>query len=216
MDIGYKLIRSEILHLDGISSCHINAFPNAIFSKLGPKFLKKMFSWYFESENRLLFHIEHDGHCIGYFGLLINNGKLKMGSTSSIIQYTFSQIITQILLNPRILLHYSFLQNFKLIVRNIKLKMFSSKKNEIIINDNNTDYFPKLGLIVIGLRKEYQGKGVGTYLLKSIDQIAHDLKVKSIYLTVSKSNINAIKSYVNNGYNAKPIRESIYMEKYIL
>ena len=52
----------------------------------------------------------------------------------------------------------------------------------------------------IDICNEYQGKGFGTKLIKTLAQYLKDNKVKGLCLSVSKENPNAYKFYLRNGF----------------
>ena len=57
-----KLEISNMNNLEGLAKCHQESFPNALSTKLGDRFIKKMLSWYILDERGLLFHIKHRDH----------------------------------------------------------------------------------------------------------------------------------------------------------
>ncbi len=52
----------------------------------------------------------------------------------------------------------------------------------------------------IYIRKNYQGKGLGKYLINKAEEIARKKKKKSIWLGVWEKNVNAIKFYEKQGF----------------
>ncbi len=65
------------------------------------------------------------------------------------------------------------------------------------------------------LAPEYIGKGYGTHLLKSIEEIIINEKIESLILCVNQLNFNAIKFYKKNGFKIiKEDNEDYIMEKY--
>ncbi len=55
-------------------------------------------------------------------------------------------------------------------------------------------------LDVISVRKEYQGKGIGSLLMKNVFEIAKNLGKKFVYLFVSAENRKAIRFYTKLGF----------------
>ena len=75
-----------------------------------------------------------------------------------------------------------------------------------------------MGLIVIGLKKENQGMGIGSILLKEFELRAmNNNDIEKIILSVKPENINAIKAYSNNGWKIiKTTKESVQFAKFTL
>ena len=55
-------------------------------------------------------------------------------------------------------------------------------------------------LDMISVRKEYQGKGIGSLLMKNIFEVVKNLGKKFVYLFVSAENRKAIKFYTKFGF----------------
>ena len=52
-----KLQESQLSDLSEIVDCHKDAFPAALSTKQGSRFISKMMEWYINSERGVLFHI---------------------------------------------------------------------------------------------------------------------------------------------------------------
>ena len=66
--------------------------------------------------------------------------------------------------------------------------------------------------LVIGIKKDYQGRGIGKQLLKAIDVWAHEKKITRLELTVAKENQLARAVYEKSGYIEEGIRKkSLYI-----
>ena len=197
-----SLINSQKSDLGKIAVCHKSAFPDSLSSKMGINYLKKMIEWYISDDTRLLFHIEENGKCIGYCGGMINDGTQATGSASGMIQYSFNDAIKSLLVRPWLLFDKELISKFSLVQKNIKMRM---KKKEALSNKNNEKNNsktsePSLGLVVIGVSKEYRGKGYGSLLLNEFEKRAKEKKFTIMHLTVRNDNHSAIKSYERNGW----------------
>ncbi len=62
----------------------------------------------------------------------------------------------------------------------------------------------------IGIRKEYQGKGLGKYLLSSIMTEKIQTGARNFFLEVRMSNVSAIKLYESMGYKYLSVRKNYY------
>jgi GNAT superfamily N-acetyltransferase len=177
------------------------AFPDSYSSKLGQKYCIKMFEWYIESNNGILFHsVDEKGVYTGYCGALLNDGKLNAGSSSSIMQYSFAQGIKSLCLRPWLLFHSEVKANYKLIKKNILVKLGLKKHTRTPVSKKKMSFNPHMGLVVIGVRAKMQGKGIGGKLLKELEKRTNDLGFKKMRLTVEEDNKSAIKAYIKNGW----------------
>ena len=196
------IINSKISDLEKIAVCHISAFPDSLSSKMGHRYLMKMIEWYLSDEKRFLFHIEENGKCAGYCGGMIHDGTQTSGSASGMIQYSFNEAIMSILLRPWLLFHKEIISKYSLITKNIK-KRFKNKKNIIVFDQRKKASViiePSVGLVVIGVSGEFQGKGYGSLLLQEFENRAKEMNYKLINLTVRNDNTQAIKAYERNGW----------------
>ena len=195
------LATSKIIDLKNIATCHRLAFPDSYASKLGEKYCMKMFEWYIESNNGLLFHLLNEkGICTGYCGSIMNDGKLDAGSSSSIMQYSFRQGIKSLCFRPWLLFNSEVISNYKLIQKNILVRLGVKKHARTQENKQQLSEDPHMGLVVIGVRSDMQGNGIGGKLLKELEKRTNDLGFKKMRLTVEEDNKSAIKAYIKNGW----------------
>ena len=208
-------ITSKSKDLINIVKCHKSVFPDALSSKLGPLFILKMYEWYITSDRGILFHIENeDNEIIGYCGGIITKHKGQHGAVTSISQYSFNTFVISYLIRPWLLFHPEMLKKISSIKKNILLKLDLNKQIEKI---NKEDFIPFMGLVVIGLTKDNQGKGIGSTLLNEFEKRAkNNIDIKKISLSVKPENLNAIKAYSKNGWETgKQTKTSIQMYKLI-
>lgn len=187
--------------LDAIVKCHKKAFPDALSTKLGNKFCSRMLSWYIESDRGLMFHLEKEGEILGYVGGIKIQSPGLPGSATSITQHSFKAFIWAFILRPWLFFHPENLKRVSFIWRNIRLKLGSGVKSS---NESKPDisqnFTPSLGLVVIGLSPEHQGKGFGSVLLREFEERALKEGLKRINLSVKSSNYQAIAAYRKNGW----------------
>ncbi len=184
-----------------MAKCHQTSFPESLSSKLGTRYCMKMLSWYIEDLRGEIFHLEENGHVIGYCGGILSREPGKHGSATSVTQYTFKTLLASFLLRPWLIFHPEISKRLPFIWRNIKLKLKISKPVHQSINYSDVNEFiPSMGLVVIGVSPEYQGKGYGTILLKEFERRASEKGFKQINLSVKKDNAQAIAAYRKNGW----------------
>tara|TARA_B100001059_G_scaffold236765_1_gene290053 strand:+ start:6178 stop:6816 length:639 start_codon:yes stop_codon:yes gene_type:complete len=207
-------VNTSIENLKNIVDCHKNAFPDALSSKLGDRFISKMMEWYIISDRGILFHLENeDNELIGFCGGIITKKEGLHGAVSSITQYSFYAFLRSYLMRPWLIFHPLNLKKISYIKKNILLKLgFSKLEKKMQIND----FYPFVGLVVICIKKEMQGFGYGSLLLKEFERKANEINdVKKIILSVKVNNINAIKSYQKNDWKVdEKSDESIQMFKF--
>lgn len=192
---------TKMSDLDALARCHKKAFPDALSTKLGHNFCSRMLSWYIESDRGIIFHLEQDGEILGYVGGI----KIKVpglpGSATSITQYSFKAFIWAFILRPWLIFHSESLKRISFIWRSIKLKLGSEVKNSTEKKpDISQNFTPSMGLVVIGVSPEYQGKGFGSVLLREFEERARKEGFNKINLSVKRSNFQAITAYKKNGW----------------
>lgn len=208
-------ITTKSKDLINIVKCHKSAFPNALSSKMGTPFILKMMEWYLTSDRGILFHIENkNNEIIGYCGGIITKQKNLHGAVTSISQYAFNTFVISYLIRPWLIFHPENFKKITSIKKNILIKFGLYKTLETI---NKEEFIPFMGLVSIGLKKENQGKGIGSILLTEFEKRAkNDNEIKRISLSVKLQNTNAIKAYSKNGWETgKKTGTSIQMYKLI-
>lgn len=193
---------TQLSDLSKVALCHRQAFPNALSAQMGNEFVRKMLEWYVVSERGILIHINDDtGTTVGYLGAIITKEPGLMGSVSSISQYAFSTFVKSYFLKPWLFFHKENLKKFPYAFKNILIRMGIKSTLKTIPQYDLTSFKPFLGLVVIGVRKEDQGKGFGSLLLSEFEKLAKNTPgIQRIQLSVKSENIKAIKAYVRNGW----------------
>ena len=116
------------------------------------------------------------------------------------------------------------------------IKQVISKSNDIIfVADDNGDLVGYIGAyggefkrnshsiyIVIGIRYEYTGKGIGTSLFVKLDEWAGKHKIHRLELTAISNNLSAIALYKKMGFEIEGIKkhslcvDSSYVDEYYM
>jgi GNAT superfamily N-acetyltransferase len=184
-----------------VADCHMAAFPGSISARLGRSYCSRMLSWYIESERGLLFHIIEGGKVLGYCGGIINRNPGLHGSATSMTQHTFNSLLFNLLLRPWLILHPDIRSKYPLIAKNIRLRFTknAAKNLEPPLTDNKA-FIPSIGLVVIGVLPNYQGKGLGSLLLREFESRALKEGFRKVHLSVRKDNYQAITAYKRNGW----------------
>ena len=168
-----KCIDSQLSDLDLIVRSQMSAFPESLSTMLGKSFTKKMLSWYIESERGIMFHVEDRGSIAGFVGGIMTREPGIPGAATSITQHSFNAFVLAFLLRPWLIFHSENLKRFSFIRRNIKLKLrLKGSMRSSPANKTVNSFIPFMGLVVIGVSPEHQGKGYGSILLKEFEKRA--------------------------------------------
>jgi ribosomal protein S18 acetylase RimI-like enzyme len=188
-----------------VADCHREAFPESFSTKLGQAYLIKNYEWYLISNRRFLIKASIGGKVVGFVGGMLIDKSSTMGSTSSVMQYTFKQALVGLMIHPWLIFNVEVRKNIVLIARNIARKVGLSGKprGTHAVVSNPLDVVPSLGLVVIGNTPLYRGKGVGAKLLARFEVEANRIEVNQMHLSVRKKNLNAIKAYTRGGWLIK-------------
>ena len=194
-------IQTGISDLLSLADCHMAAFPKSLSARLGRSYCAKMLSWYIESDRGILFHITEGDKVLGYCGGIINRIPGQHGSATSMTQHTFRSLVFNLMIRPWLIFHPEIRANVPLIIKNIRLR-FSGRKSKRSTTPpaQNKEFIPSMGLVVIGVSPEYQGKGYGSLLLREFEARARKEGFRKIHLSVHKDNHQAIKAYERNGW----------------
>jgi GNAT superfamily N-acetyltransferase len=196
-------LKTKILdhsNLKEVSKCHISSFPKSLSSMLGEKYTEKYLEWFLVSDERFLIGVEVDDKIVGYVG-----GCLGTGSTSQMIQYSFSELLLNLFFKPWLFFHDKIISNIPLIMRNIKLKVLY-----MVFQRNIADSFsklPSMGLVIIGVHKNFQNKNLGKLLLHQFDKECIKRGCGKAHLTVKSINKIAINFYKRNGWKVSQENE---------
>ena len=196
-----KIVDSSHKDLQAIANCHRSAFPESLSSKLGLSYCRKMLSFYLENERGILFHLEEGGVVFGYCGGIRNRIPGQHGSATSMTQHTFRSLVLNLMFRPWLIFHHEILANFPLIIKNIKLRFYTTNRSKSQPQPSSIkEFIPSMGLVVIGVSPKHQGKGYGSLLLKDFEERASKEEFTRIHLSVNKNNSQAIAAYKKNGW----------------
>jgi GNAT superfamily N-acetyltransferase len=194
-------VDSKSSDLDKIARIHVKTFGDSLSSRLGFKYCRKMISWYLEDERGELFHLVESGEILGYCGGLSITVPGKHGSATSVTQFSFKELITSFFLRPWLIFHPEIRKRLPFIWKNLKLRLGLSSMNDLAkTTDVVKPFIPSMGLVVIGVLPEYQGKGYGSVILKEFERRANEKGFRRINLSVRKDNRQAIAAYMKNGW----------------
>jgi GNAT superfamily N-acetyltransferase len=200
-----KLLKSQLSDLPEIVDCHKDAFPDSLSTKQGSPFISKMMEWYISSDRGVLYHVvDIEGEIAGYCGGIITRKPGLLGAVSSISQYAFKDFLTSYLRRPWLFFHVENLKKTPYIVKNMLIKFGLKKKVNLVSAKEKAEFQPFMGLVVIGVKNKYHGKGYGSFLLQEFERLAkEDEGINRIQLSVKVSNSKAKKLYISNDWEIK-------------
>lgn len=211
-----NVITSEARSLLEISKCHQSAFPDSLSSRLGFKFLKKMFSWYLYDPRGILFHIEKEGKVIGYCGGVKVLDHTQHGASTSITQYSFNEFVFSFLLRPWLLFHSENRKRYGFILKNLLSKFGIKPTPKPMSTQEREELYPRFGLVVIGVNANSQNQGIGGILLREFEERAKKENIKILTLSVKDNNLQAINAYKKSGWiEQSKISDALIMIKKI-
>ena len=202
------LVEAKQEDLKAIAACHLAAFPDSFASKLGPAYLEKMYGWYLANPYTFLYYLSVDGTLSGYFGGLLVGGSVRVGSASGMTQFSFNAAIKALLVRPWLLFHPELLSRLKFILKNFRMKFLGMP------NRKSREVEKQAGLVVIAIDPGYQGRGYGSRLLQKFEEVCAQRGFVNLYLSVKKTNHQAIGSYSKNGWVTTEVKgNTVVMRK---
>lgn len=213
-----RIVTPVLNDLPRLAQCHRLAFPNALSSAMGERYVEKMLEWYLLDERAFIFLLEEDNRCVGYCGGLKFDGTSRVGSASSMIQHSYWAAVKTMLSRPWLFAHREFLPKYGLAWRNVKRRI----RRKIGIEESaqrQPEQLPEphAGLIVIGVDPAMQGRGYGSMMLREFEKISIQLGFKRMMLTVRTGNLKAIRSYQRNEWITTRVEgSSTTMEKMLI
>jgi ribosomal protein S18 acetylase RimI-like enzyme len=186
------------LQINIVALCHLKCFPTSFASKLGLVYVSKSFEWFLKDENnRFLLHLECDAKIVGYCAGFRSSYPGE-GSTSGMLQYAMPEAIKGIIRKPYLLFHPELIKRYPLIFKNIRRRIFKTKKNIPVINQNCNE--SKIGLVVIGVLPEYRGKGCFELLMQRFEEECKKRNADKMILSVKAANARAVAAYKKVGW----------------
>ncbi len=194
-----------------IAECYMRCFPASLSTRLGKKYLAKSLSWFFSADNRFMIHIAENDRIIGFCG---GHAAVKVGdgSSSGMLQYAFNEAVISLLRKPLLLFHQEVRRYYPFIWKNILQKILRRKYS----SSGTSTFHPVVGLVVIGVDPNHQGKGLSKLLLKEFEKAAMRFKRNELILSVRKNNAQAINAYkASNWQISKEDKENFIMQKHL-
>ena len=138
-------------------------FPKIIKFYARREYTEKYLEWFLVSDERFLIGIEVDDKIVGV------GGCLGTGSTSQMIQYSFSELLLSLFFKPWLFFHDKIINNISLIIKKYQAKIVTHGFPKEIYLSRSLNYL-SMGLVIIGVHKNFQNKNLGKFLLHQFDK----------------------------------------------
>ena len=171
--------------IDELAELFVVTNPNALISIFGKKFVIDFINNFYQSSDSSIYIYVHENKIVGYVFYLNNINKLKNVKSNN------AKLIAALLKKPQIILKV----------------LKSVNKNKFRKNFNNKTGY----LMYLGIRKEFQGSGLGQDLVNNSikflpDKVMHvvtDTKLRKVESFFQKCKFNTIYSVENSFYLMK-------------
>lgn len=205
-----EIINAKQEDIERIARCHCLAFPNSLSSALGINYVSVMLNWYLSDKNAFLFCLQQNEQVLGYCGGMVKT-VWGVGSASSMAQFSFDAGVKVFLRKPWLVFHSEMRAKYPFLIKNIINRFFRKDK---LKGDASVVFEPYIGLVVIGVDPQYQGKGYGSQLLQEFEKVTLNKGLRRMVLSVLTNNSQAIASYTRNGWVVTKVDgKSTSMEK---
>ena len=202
-----QLRDAQFKDLKALAYCHMAAFPASLTTAMGYQYTKKTLEWYIYEPDAILVMAEDDcGKALGYAGGLLVTAKTKQGSTTAMSQFAFKDALLAICIRPWLVFHPQVKRHYPYIRYFIKRQLKNYFRNKKVPPNRpqmqtSTIIRNTMGLVGIGILPEFQGRGVGSSLLKAFESRSRAIGAECMDLSVEPENNKAIRSYERNGWN---------------
>jgi len=194
--------------LNALTDLHCQAFPESRSTRLGKRYMRKMFRWFLEKQPKLCLGIEQEGQLAGYVVGAIG------GYGRKIFRYAIIEVILGLLLHPGLwfrrgtfTLWHSYLQAF-----------LPNKKPRAIPELREAPSVVNASLAGIGVAPKMQGKRIGKALMIAFEQAALSQGAGKLTLSVNMDNLAARRLYEGCNWKVdseEPQRNSVHYSKTI-
>lgn len=195
--------------------CQMESFPESFGTKLGLHYTEKSLEWFLTGDNRFLFHVYDENNIIAYCGGFQSAGAGD-GSTSGMMQYAMKEAAIAMFKKPWLFFNKDIIKFYPLIIKNIFRKLSSRKKVPVHSNETHSREI-KIGLVVIGVKPAFRGKGCFELLMKHFEETCKQRNASKMLLSVKATNRRAIAAYKKAGWQTgSETPQALEMYKYII
>lgn len=196
--------------LEDVTRVHLQAFPEAILSRIGPQVVERYYAWQLSEPN--------DAHAVGVYeegelaGFAV--GGLFRNGLSGFVGANRRLILTSVARKPWLLLNKTFWNRLAMTID--AFKRANAKRN----TPGNGAPQPaarkprrrRYSVLSIAVDPANQRKGIGAVLLADQEARARELGHSEIFLTVQQDNRAAVRFYVRQGWT-KVVSDGVWHGK---
>ena len=182
-----------ISDINAVVKIHQEGFPQSRSTKLGKRFLRKMYRWYITYHPRLAFGAELDGQLIGFIVGSLGN------TSSERTRYLLGEILLGFARHPMLLSNMKMFNSWQSFARDLLPKQNHSpqtKHDKVIINTLKT----KAALDSIAVSSTVRKKNIGRSLMQAFEDSAEQLGATFMVLGVEYNNVPARALYEKCGW----------------
>lgn len=183
--------------IPAVADVHSTVFAGSRTTRLGKRYLRKMYKWFVENQPHLNLVAEQDGQIIGFLTGAIG------GYGRKIFRYAFWEIVLGFILHPNLIFHREMFKLWRSYLQGLnpiliwKARQASSQPAPTMI---------RAGLASIGVSQIAQGSGIGKKLVTRFEEVARAQGASMTALSVHADNTPARRLYESCGWE--------YVEKY--
>lgn len=197
-----EIRQMQLSDIPEIAMLHREIFPNSRSTRLGWRYLRKMYRWFLEQNPRLCLVAEQEGRIVGYVvGALAGYGR-------RIFRYAIMEVIFGLLVHPPM---WFKKETFSL--SRSYLKAFSPVR---VHGQNQPVKEISISLADIGVAPSARGQGIGLRLVRKFEDAAGKLGAAQLTLSVDMDNLAARITYERCGWYVDaeyPERNSVHYSK---
>jgi ribosomal protein S18 acetylase RimI-like enzyme len=210
MTVQPTLLTLQINDLPDVAEIHVRAFPKSALSRLGKETVRRYYEW----------------QMIGPHDLVATGAYLNGVMAGFCFAGTFNGAISGFLRRNRTYLAWQALTHFWLFSDELfrsrakrGIQIFTrylrpgANPSLPVTGASSNEIKREFGILSIATHPEFQGKGIGKFLMAANERIALERGFETMGLNVSCDNEQAIRFYQSQGWQKIPGDEGIWKGK---
>lgn len=179
--------------INQIVDIHLLAFPESILSQFGRKMIARWYAWHMEPPNECYAFGAYDedsmkGFCLSGFFL---------NSEIFFFRKNFLFVLWQLIIHPQLIItKKTFKRLNDIILAFYDLLSSRGKKIQRVVRPRSE----KFGILSIAVDPACQNSGIGHLFVIRVGQLAVEIGIEKINISVHPSNLQAIRFYEKNGW----------------
>ncbi len=194
----------QMADIPKVAAIHSQAFPDSRSTRLGNRYIKKMFLWFYKYQPELSLVLETEGDIAGYVVGAIG------GYGRKIFRFAIFEVAFGLAAHPKLwldrrtfLLWRSYLQAF-----------YPRKSHKTAQKMAGNSPVISAALAGIAVDPAMKGKGFGKLLLSAFEQSAQKQGAQKLVLSVHENNLAACRLYEGGGWKKDSDHPELYSLHY--